>query len=216
MGPFDWGEEDSLVNRIKESYRESREELQKKQEEAASLQKQAEGQSINESTMSPGLVDLFDEDELPHHAVYGKSLKIEGGDETREITGEGAQKIITFATNQRILIRSQSGFTSGKHTIPYDAVDGVDYRKRMVQDRIVIQTSGRTYYSSCAFSDHADIERFVEYIRGKREDMDTGSIGGSQSVDPAEQIDKLNQLMEKGAISEEEFQEKKEELLDRI
>lgn len=174
MELFSWNKE-SFINRIKKGYRKSREELQKKQEEAESLREQAKGQSINESTLPPALVDLFDRDELPHYAVYGQALEIEGGDGKEEITGEGRQKIITFATKRRILIRSRSGFTSGEHTVPYDAINGIDYRKRMIQDRVVIQTSGRTYYASCAYSDQEDIEAFVEYVREKREGLKTDS-----------------------------------------
>ena len=40
--------------------------------------------------------------------------------------------------------------------------------------------------------------------------------GADPSADPIEQLQKLNNLRKSGAISEEEFQQKKQELLKRI
>lgn len=53
-------------------------------------------------------------------------------------------------------------------------------------------------------------------IFGKEEERKTGEFERAGSEDSMEKLDKLNDLKEKGAISEEEFQEKKQDLLGDV
>lgn len=214
MGLFGGDDGRSVIDRLNDWYQESREELQKQQKEAEKLRQRAEGDSISKSTLPHGIVEEFRENEVPHYAVYGQALEIEGGDTTQEITADGLQKVRTFATDERILISSQSGFSSGTHTIPYGAINGIDFLQRPIKDRIVIQTTGRTYYCSWSFSDRDCAEEFAEYVREKREE--TNSTENTLSADEVEKIKQLKELVEDGAISEEEFQDKKSELLEQM
>lgn len=59
-----------------------------------------------------------------------------------------------------------------------------------------------------------EIQQLIEsVIYGEKE---TGATSQSSSIDPMEQIKKLKELLDMGAISQEEFDTKKQDILERI
>jgi hypothetical protein len=55
-----------------------------------------------------------------------------------------------------------------------------------------------------------------EKIKERNQSEEDGSGSEAESVPPIERLERLKELHEKGAVSDEEFEEKKEELLDEI
>ena len=74
------------------------------------------------------------------------------------------------------------------------------------------EASGMTFHQ---LSDPVEFKRQVLQVRTK-EMADGPGLGAATSSDPIAQIQRLGELRAKGVITEEEFQEKKKALMDRI
>jgi hypothetical protein len=106
----------------------------------------------------------------------------------------------------------------GEWTIPYSSISSVDY---VGHPSLHVQTEGRTYYIKVAGTHFNEEERLSEastYIRRKQRGAGNQSTQNISDDDtkPLDQIKQLGELRDAGAISKEEFEEKKQELLDRI
>ena len=112
----------------------------------------------------------------------------------------------------------------GEWTIPYSSITSVDI---VGHPALHIHTEGRTYYIRIAgtlFDDEEELHEAAQYIRQKQR-LVSGDVEAEQiakgteaqdSEDPIEKIRRLGDLKEDGVISDEEFENKKEELLKEI
>jgi len=150
--------------------------------------------------------------EKVHYMSSGTRFSI-NGDEKSTI------KLRLALTDQRILLkRKQKLIGNELQTFNYEHISSVNLRKGMVFKKIAIEMQSATYGIGVTDSHDSDeSQEMVKFIRKKSRSSrkrQAGSDGGEQ--DPLEKIDKLKQLNEKGAISDEEFEQKKEDLLDQI
>lgn len=161
------------------------------------------------------VVPFFEEGEQPHflfpltQGVFAESaLVVESGAETQELLSksDGGSVVIT---DRYVRIHSKKG----EWTIPYNSVTSVDF---VGHPALHVQTAGRTYYIKIAgtfFDEEQNLSEAASYIREKQRESQQSSTSES---DPVEQLEKLGELKDKGVISEEEFAEKKQDLLDQI
>lgn len=122
-------------------------------------------------------------------------------------------------TDLRVYLRV--GLTDGDRatSLTYDSITGVDFREEMRRHCIELQAEGTTYYLwiPAAF-DREDVAQAAEYAtyRHKQETHDRGG-GESDSGEPQtvrERLERLGDAKSRGLIDEEEFQRRKEQLLD--
>ncbi|MDR5674652.1 SHOCT domain-containing protein [Halalkaliarchaeum sp. AArc-GB] len=142
--------------------------------------------------------------------------------------------IVESGAEQTILLDKNSGGTvvvsnryvrivsdTGEWTIPYSSISSVDV---VGHPALHIHTKGRTYYIKIAgtlFDDEGELNEAASYIR-KKQRMVAGDMEAEHQVkkveseDPIQKIGRLNELKKAGGITEEEFEEKKRQLLDGI
>jgi len=102
----------------------------------------------------------------------------------------------------------------GEWTIPHNSVVSVDF---VGHPALHVQTSGRTYYIKIAgtfFDEEENLSEAATYIREKQRESASGE--SDEDGEPLEKLAKLGELRDRGVITEEEFQEKKQDLLDEI
>lgn len=138
------------------------------------------------------------------------ALVVETGPEQKELLSktDGGTVVIS---NRYIRIHS----SKGEWTIPYNSVASVDF---VGHPALHIQTSGRTYYIHIAgthFDEEENLSEAVNYIREMQRNSRENPQSTSES-DPIDQLERLSELKDKGVVSEEEFQTKKQEILDKI
>jgi len=125
---------------------------------------------------------------------------------------------LLFITKKRVVFYYKVGFGRWQQVIfLYKHINSVSHRKGMMGDGIEIH----------AMSDNVTLGSIpegdgiiaVEYIRDLMKQMKTKKVevvSSEPSVDIMGQIEKLGTLKEKGLITEEEFNSKKTELLERL
>jgi hypothetical protein len=124
-----------------------------------------------------------------------------------------------FATNQRLICITRGLLIRTKiEDFPFSKINSIEITKGFLSSTIKIHVSGNT--SEFSLIDKDSALKLVEYSRMKRDEpvqKTNLEIDNSNDSDKIiSQIEKLSGLKDKGIISEEEFQVKKTELLDRL
>jgi len=169
--------------------------------------------------------NLLNEDEQPHYFLNGTTIDVEGqgaGGET--IIGWDRDRrigaVYTILTQRRILIIANHVRGYDEHTIPYDTVTTTNLNTGLgAKTRLSIQTKSATYHCDLLTTQNKhgkeEIKEAIEYLRNRRE-ASVESTPTSSESEPLDQLERLKSLYDDGAISEEEFEEKKTELLDEL
>lgn len=215
---FDMGLGNRIMDRLEEIGRADRDE-----EEIQPVIEQARGESIRPNNLFNTLdgetvpIDLLDEGEQPHYFLKGSSIDVEGdGAGGESITGWDRDRRLggafTVLTEQRVLVIANHLRGYDEHTIPYDSITAVNLNSGLMSTRLTLQTRGATYHLSVTSSDDDEVQDAVEWLRGKRRHGEDPDSTG----DSLDRLEKLKSLYDDGALTEEEFEEKKAELLDDI
>jgi hypothetical protein len=144
-----------------------------------------------------------------------------------------------FATNKRVIIRDPTmlGLRSGIEDFPYKAVTSVKLHEGVFSSEIRLRIPGLSETSRLPTTlkwgrrDEGEIaalpkdkaEQFLRIIREGIAGTLPGQITPTEATakptvdsSPIEQIKKLAELKDAGILTEEEFQQKKKELLSKI
>ena len=189
------------------------------------LVESAEGDSVSEKTLltpiSPAkdadLIDYLDSDEQPHFVIKGGTIDVEGGGESSSLFGDDRSRKIslidgcyTVITDKRILCIVQQVTGNDKRNINYNAVTGVDLDTGVVNKRLTVHTKGRTYHFSGFHTSKDECRGAMNYIRQKK---NSTTNPRSDTDDPIGRLERLEDLYERGTLSEKEFEEMKSEII---
>jgi hypothetical protein len=116
--------------------------------------------------------------------------------------------------------------TQGEKTIYFKDAIGVQYKPSAIADGYIqvetaaggVSSTSSQYggENSIQFSgkqNNADAEVVVAFIRQQIDTIKNAPAGGSAQPSPAEELKKFKELLDMGVISQEEFDEKKKQLL---
>jgi len=182
------------------------------------------------------LITYIDSDELPHYILrnLSKGLSInEHGDEN-EYKPYGGHGSFAAVTNKRILIVVPCESRDRSWSINYSSIKNVNVDEGYVKNKISIiegETEYDFYFSpnDLASDEIIDLKEFINkrMEQGmpntrdrseKRSDSSTSKPinNNANESDFVSEIKKLRELKQSGIISEEEFENKKSDILDRI
>lgn len=140
-----------------------------------------------------------------------------GGMEIQGASGKELTNIVSAATDKRLVVASTISIgESGQQSFFYKKISGVGLKTALIQKKISIQTNSETYRVGVGNLDKEEAKEMTGFIRKKSNEMERGAESSNSSESPMEKIKKLNELKEAGAISEEEFERKKSDLMDQI
>lgn len=173
------------------------------------------GRKVNEKTLVEAKSRVIDPDEELFCVIKGRLTR---GVRKRGEKGEYAKGLL-FLTDKRVIFYVKQ-LLFGRYeelVFPYEQINSVYSKKGIMGDRVDI----------AAISDAVTIEYIPKgdgkIVVGKiREMMDTAKKpqiivqSTAPTVDIPDQIEKLANLKDKGVLSEEEFERKKTELLEKL
>jgi len=160
------------------------------------------------------IFSFLERNEQPHYlfpltkGLTAKSpLVVESGAE-REVLINKFDGGSLAVTNRYVRIHSKGG----EWTIPYSSISSVDF---IGYPELHVQTSGRTYYIRIAgthFDEKENLSEATDFIREKQRYEDSEET----EVNELDKLEKLGRLRDEGVLTEEEFNQKKRDLLEDI
>jgi hypothetical protein len=168
--------------------------------------------------------DILDGGENIHYLGRGGTIDVEGSSAGSSLFGDDRSRksgttgyVRTVVTDDRITVKIPQLTGNDERTVPYRNITSVDLDTGLLNKRLSLQTPGQTYHIQVTEPGKDEVREMVSFIREKMEEASQPDTTVVESEpDPVDQIDKLRELNEKGALSDEEFEEKKQELLDKI
>jgi len=174
----------------------------------------AEGQSSHVSNKRVAMVkDILQNGEKVYHTIRGPHAGVGVRKSQSESSSIGTAGFATCAvTNQRIIIIVPHITIDDRYTISYGnlnsaefSVDGV-----LAQQALTFNTGGKSYFiSPMGDTSKSDIDELLSFV-----DKQLSSRSSDNSVE--KRLEKVNKLKEDGLISDEEYDEKRRNILDDV
>jgi hypothetical protein len=184
------------------------------------------GLKVKENKLVEAKSRIIDPDEEIHCVIRGR-IKARGGIRVdgwgKPIRGNKNPALVPpagllFVTNKRVIFYFKSGFGRWNQVFfPYKQLNSISHHKGMIGDGIKIYSmSDSIEIGSIPEGDGIIAIEQVKTLMEQMKAQEVNGVAAEPSVDVIEQIEKLGTLREKGLITEEEFNNKKAELLERL
>lgn len=167
--------------------------------------------------------DTLDDDENVHYMFKGGTLDTEGSTSGESLFGNDRDRksslkgIYTAITDKRVVINIPQFLGDDERHIPYSSIVSCDLDTGLMARRVSLQTKGPTYHIQAQGPDKEELRTALRFIRDKAEEANKTVVQGiSSDPDPTEQLRNLKELHDQGVISTDEFEEKKQSLLEKI
>ncbi|HEY8140384.1 MAG TPA: PH domain-containing protein [Nitrososphaera sp.] len=120
-----------------------------------------------------------------------------------------------FVTDRHLIIRNPSmmGMREKVWIIDYDKISSIDLEKGVFSSTLKIFASG--YHGDIDAIDKTKAEQIITYAKTKMAEAKKSVAQTEKSASIADELGKLAKLKEQGAISEQEFQQMKQELMKK-
>lgn len=119
----------------------------------------------------------------------------------------------------KIHLKARSGILNTSRTmkVEYSSIENFEISKTLMA-KIIIHTNSNTYkMSKCSISDVDSLYEFVEKRRNQTaQNQRRSETSTSGESSPADRLQKLNELYEQGAITQRDFEDKKDEIIDEL
>lgn len=168
---------------------------------------------------------VLDDDETVHYLTRGSTVDVEGSSAGTSLFGDdrsrksGTKGYVRAAiTDKRVAVKIPQWLGSDERSIPYDSITSVDLDTGLVNKRISLQTPGQTYHIEVHEPGKDECRDAVRFIREKISETKQQQVVTQESSDPdpTEQLKNIKQLHDEGVLTEKEFEEKKQSLLDKL
>lgn len=134
---------------------------------------------------------------------------------------------IIFATDRKLIIRNPTmlGLRESVEVIPYKDITAIHLQKGIFSSGVRITAPGLTTELGRFFhltrNGVAGIpaipkDKAVKLVEIVREGMKRAKAGGTAKPTPLDELRKLKELLDLGAITKQEYEEKKRKLLEKI
>lgn len=154
----------------------------------------------------------LDEGESVEFVLVGTVLDVVRGEEASRTMAAESGGLTTLVTDGRILFVVERREHADVTAVDRESVVGARVETMGDAVRLAVETDeGPDYVCYPDDADEADVRRVADALG--RED---GREDGSDEADPMDRLERLADLHERGALTDEEFESKKRDLLDRI
>lgn len=191
----------------------SKSELQEKVDELSNID-MTDLRDIKNDSIPSNLIELDDNirpDETFHYA-YGINSAKRGEDHMGGLTTGGC----LLATDRRLTAYINETIGSSNLSIGYDKIDTVEIEHGAVNNKLSVQSTSKTYtFPGFNNIDKSEIHDFADFIRDQASEPKSDDASES-NVDPTEQLKNIKELHDQGVLTDEEFEEKKQSLLDKL
>lgn len=167
--------------------------------------------------------DLLDEDERVQFMTVGSTIDVEGAGSGKSLFGnERSRKsgtrgyVRTAFTDDRIVVKIPQWTGSDQRKLTYDKILGVDLDTGLVSNRLTLQTAGPTWHIEINQPGKGECRNLVSFIETKIGEMSQQPETDVQEIDPTKQLQRLKELHDDGLVTDEEFEEKRAKLVEKI
>ena len=148
----------------------------------------------------------------------GGQLKI-NGEKQDGITG-----VLSAATDRRVIFKGGKVIGGSQTSIDYRDISSVEVSFGMVQKRINLETDSKVFGIGVGQLGKDEVQNMAQFIREQMREPNRVEVSKNTQIsdgtdgddDPLDKLERLGELRDNGVITEEEFQEKKQSLLDQI
>lgn len=171
------------------------------------------------------IAEVLDSDETVYYLTRGSTVDVEGSSAGSSLFGDNRSRksgtsgwVRAAMTDKRVVVKVPQVLGNDERSVPYENITSVDLDTGLVNKRISLQTPGQTYHIESHDPGEKEVREAVKFIRNKitESNEETVVVEGSSEPDPTEQLKNLKELHEEGILTDEEFEEKKSDLLDKI
>lgn len=147
--------------------------------------------------------------EASSHLEQGEKIiaTVMGVYESEILGSDTVRNGIFLATNKRVIFYGKKLFGFDLEVFPYSNISSIEMSKEFLGYKITFFSSGNKVHMK--WISIGDINEFVNHVKeniGKKP-------SASQSSSAADEIRKYKELLDEGIITEEEFEQKKKQLL---
>jgi hypothetical protein len=170
--------------------------------------------------------DILDSDEKVHFITRGSTVDVEGSGAGNSLFGDDRSRksgtrgyVRAVVTDRRVAVKVPQFLGNDERSVPYSNITSVDLDTGLVNKRLTLQTAGQTYHIEAHEPGKDEVRDAIRFIRQKISNANQPQVvqaAESSEPDPLDQLEKLKGLHEKGVVSDEEFEQKKSKLLDKI
>ena len=136
--------------------------------------------------------------------------------ETELMGGDTVRNGIFVATDRRIVFFAKKMMGYDFESYPFENISSIEKSKGMMGHAITFYASGNKVRMK--WINKGDVKEFSEYVNsmlGKQNFADNKK-GSGDTGDIPTQIKKLSELKDQGILTDEEYEKKKNELLDKM
>ncbi|MFA1609878.1 PH domain-containing protein [Halobellus rubicundus] len=171
------------------------------------------------------IVDILDDDEVVHFLTRGSTVDVEGSGAGGSLFGDDRSRksgtrgyVRAVVTDRRVAVKVPQFLGNDERSVPYSNITSVDMDTGLVNKRLTLQTPGQTYHIEAHEPGKDELREITRFIREKMsEAKQPNTVQAKNSEpDPLEQLEQLKALHDQGVVNDEEFAEKKSDLLDKI
>jgi hypothetical protein len=168
---------------------------------------------------------LLDEGEYVHYITRGSTVDVEGSSAGNSLFGDDRSRksgtrgwVRAAITDKRVAVKIPQWLGNDQRSIPYDSITSVDLDTGWVNKRISLQTAGQTYHIEVHDPGKEQTREAVAFIRKMISESKQPQIIQQEATepDPTEQLKNLKELHEDGVLSDREFEQKRQSLLNEI
>ncbi|WP_185715572.1 PH domain-containing protein [Halocatena pleomorpha] len=172
-----------------------------------------QGSWVTESRITK-LGNVLEAGETVHYMFRGSSLDIEGDGPEDESSLTG---VFTAITDKRIAVNVSQFLGDDERYIPYSSIISCNLDTGMTVRYVTIVTRGPTYRIDVSQPSDSELREALQFVQNKATAARDAANETSRSAqDPTEQLKNIKELHDEGVLTDEEFNEKKRQLLDRI
>lgn len=168
---------------------------------------------------------VLDDDETVHYLTRGSTVDVEGSSAGSSLFGDdrsrktGTRGYVRAAiTDRRVVVKVPQWLGSDERSVPFESITSVDLDTGLVNKRLTLQTPGQTYHIEVHEPGKDECREAVRFIRNKISEANQTQVVTQESSDPdpTEQLKNIKELHDEGVLTDEEFEEKKQSLLDKL
>ena len=164
--------------------------------------------SLRRKRMGAAPLDRLDDGEKLEYLLTGFDLDIDDNDE-----GSNSQLLVT--DKRAIMLAHSITGKNSEYSVSFSDVIGVSVQRRFLA-QIRIETAGHSYKISASGSKPELANEVAEYIRHASEDVNSTDPRVESEEGPLDKLERLADLRNRGAVTDEEFEEKKQQLMGEI
>ncbi|WP_416841428.1 SHOCT domain-containing protein [Haloferax sp. DFSO52] len=192
-------------------------------ETLSALADRAAGESVTAASLaavagagSASLWDIVDEDERPQYLLEGTMLDIVTGEEPmRKMAGRDGSAYTLF-TDRAVRFVVQYPTRVDIRTAPYETIRTVSLQTVGQNNRLRVETPDVTYVSYPSATSVDECTAAVDFAETQVNESQTATDSAGTTGDVLDALERLAALRDRGALSDEEFEAKKHDLLDRL